>query len=66
MARITVSFDVPELLREHFVTTDLDPFENNLSVKVDRDNLTVLLQDLMQEVRYQKQRDNETLQGSIV
>jgi len=67
MASIFVEFEVPELIKEHFKTVDLNPFDRLvLSLKVDRDNLTRLLQELLQEVRYQKQRDNETTnKGSI-
>lgn len=62
MASIFVEFEVPDSLKEHFKTVDLNPFERLvLQVKVDRDNLTRLLQDTLQEVRYQKQRDNETM-----
>lgn len=62
MASIFIEFEVPDSLKEHFKTVDLNPFERLvLSVKVDRDRLTELLQETLQEVRYQKQRDNETL-----
>jgi CBS-domain-containing membrane protein len=62
MASIFVEFEVPTAAKEFFTTTDLNPFERLvLSIKVDRDNLTRLLQETLQEVRYQKQRDEQTL-----
>lgn len=65
MANITVTFEVPDIAREFFTTFDFNPFETSqpLSVKLDRDNLTRLLFDLLQEVRYQKQRDEKTFQS---
>lgn len=61
MPVFTVTFEVPEVARELLTTSDLNPFETStkLSVKLDRDNLTRLTQELLQEVRYQKQRDED-------
>lgn len=63
MPQFSITFEVPDIARELLTTSDLNPFESSMSVKVDRDNLTRLLQELLQEVRYQKQRDEETFIG---
>lgn len=61
MAQFIIMFEIPDIAREFLTTTDLNPFETNLlSIKMDSDEVTKLTQQLLQAVRYQKQRDNET------
>lgn len=61
MASIHLFIQVPEVSRDFFKTSELDPFtEVFVPLKVDTDTLTILLQQVLQEARYQKQRDEKT------
>ena len=58
MATIFVTFEVPDNAKEYFITKGFDPFEKlALTVKVDRDNVTTMLQDVVGEAKFQLLRD---------
>lgn len=65
MPSIFVEIKIPELLREHFEQHDFKPFERLiLSYSVDTDGATVLVQELLTEIKYQKQRDEKLEQDN--
>lgn len=68
MATIRLTISVPDLLTEHFKQHDFNPFEDSCVSKsqvvrydIDTDYGTKLIQLLMEEVKYQKVR-NEKLE----
>lgn len=61
MPSIFVEIEVPRVLQEYFIKYDFNPFERLiLSYKLDTDESVKLVQQLMTEIRYQKQRDEKT------